>query len=409
MAQHQLKARQDADEAKRQHIEQINALRQHINALRDLITETVPPAPASPRSPSRSFRMPHRPSLLPPLPPLDSPRHAPAPAPELPPPAPAPPHVERAVEPEPPPPPRRRSMCFTFSHFQINIRGRPGEILLAEVRTKSDTSKFLTTELLSREGVFRHGVEAPVPETRIITKIAPVYQAARVAEEEPPPRVAPPPEDERRDQRRSGPEIIQIGFSRMPGRVTDQVGYDFDVSTQLVEDKVAVVARKTVTLLVDNAKKDLIAQTIAVQKTIDAVVTKIEGKIDREFVERMFNKFRVLLADMNEKIANIQCSFLEWVTRDELELVLHKFLGVVKEVSDAAGTKVKYNCLLCGKPRAHLAGMSFVDMVPPEDEEAAPKGRAVKRYAPPDTGKTSRSAEGHLKPPHRDVVEFLTA
>jgi hypothetical protein len=288
------------------------------------------------------------------------------------------------------------------------VRGRPGEILLAEIRTKSEASPFAATELLSREGVFRHGVEAPKAETRVVTKIAPVYQAVRVQEDGAETRAAPPPEDDHREQRRSGPEIIQIGFSRMPGRMADPVGYDFDMPNQLVEDKVAVVARKTVTLLVENAKNDLMTQTVAVQKMIDTVLTKIDGKIDREFVERMFNKFRVMLGDLNEKIANIQCSFLEWVTRDELELVLQKFLGIVRDVNDAAGTKVKYNCLLCGKPRAHLAGMSFVDMVPPEDEEA-PKGRAVKRYPPLDNGRTSRSTEVPMKPPHRDVVEFLTA
>jgi hypothetical protein len=66
-----------------------------------------------------------------------------------------------------------------------------------------------------------------------------------------------------------------------------------------------------------------------------------------------------MLNDVNEKLENIQCSFLEWVTRYALEIVLEKFLSVVEDVNDVAGTNKKYSCLLCGKPKVHLAGMSL--------------------------------------------------
>jgi hypothetical protein len=182
--------------------------------------------------------------------------------------------------------------------------------------------------------------------------------------------------------------------------------FDFDqVSLDMIEDKVAVVARKTVTLLADNAKNDLMAQAQAVQRSVDEMISKVEGKIDRDFVERMFNKFRVMLADMNEKIENIQCSFLEWVTRDELELVLQKFIGVVRDVNDAAGTKVKYNCLLCGRPRAHLAGMSFTEGVL-DEEPMEGKVKPKKKSSAPDYSRQDRTAESRKAP--RDVVQFLT-
>jgi hypothetical protein len=174
----------------------------------------------------------------------------------------------------------------------------------------------------------------------------------------------------------------------------------------MIEDKVAVVARRTVTLLAENAKNELISQSKQVQKAVDEMITKVEGKIDRDFVERLFNKFRVMLGEVNEKVETIQCSFLEWVTRDELELVLQKFLGVVREVNDAAGTKVKYNCLLCGRPRQHLAGMSLLDTLPPDDD--TPRAKLKRKYIVPDYGKQLRAMEGKGTAP-RDVVQFLTA
>ena len=107
---------------------------------------------------------------------------------------------------------------------------------------------------------------------------------------------------------------------------------------------------------------------------------------------------------MNEKIDNVQCSFLEWVTRDELELVLEKFLGVVSDVKDAAATKTKYNCLLCGKPRNHLAGMMIG-----EDEASRaittckPRRRAAPAPAP--TPANEPVVQGGAK--SRDIVQLL--
>jgi hypothetical protein len=280
-------------------------------------------------------------------------------------------------------------------------------MLISEMRTVSTASPFVTVDLVSRESAFRYGVpEVKVPEGRPTPKIE--VQAMRGAgEEHPPDRAMPPHAEPKAEGRRATPEVIRIGGIRMPQRASGQA-FDFDaMSADLIEDKVGVVARKTVTLLVDSAKNELTAQAKEVQRAMDEMISRVDGKIDREFVERMFNKFRVMLNDMNDKIANIQCSFLEWVTRDELELVLNRFLGVVKEVNDAAGTKVKYNCLLCGRPRAHLAGMSFTDALPDEENEET-KVRPKKRYIVLENGRMEKTADGKARAP-RDVVQFITS
>jgi hypothetical protein len=184
------------------------------------------------------------------------------------------------------------------------------------------------------------------------------------------------------------------------------------LSDELIEEKVAAFARKVVTLLADSAKADMSLQAAELKKIVDGVMTMIDLKIDREFVERMFNKFRVMLAVMNEKIENIQCSFLEWVTRDELTLVLEKFAGIVGEVQDSAAATGKYGCLLCGRKRSHVAGMSMAGEVPqaPQSSQLRPKtaGLGPKARRPvaaplpgvePDVGPTQKA---------RDVVQFLT-
>jgi hypothetical protein len=297
-------------------------------------------------------------------------------------------------------------MTWTISHFNTNIRGNLGQMLMTEIHTQKD-NPFATIEIYTEKGIIPAASSQPAPE-RTITKMVPVYAATR-SEEEPSPVRAPVESPiVEASHGKLQQEIIQIGFPRMVQRAA-MPNFDFDqVSNEMIEDKVAVIARKTVTLLAEAAKNDLMRQAREVQKIVDNMITKIEGKIDRDFVERMFNKFRVMLNDVNEKVENIQCSFLEWVTRDELEIVLEKFLSVVRDVNDAAGTNRKYHCLLCGKPKAHLAGMSLAppDLMPDGSEPTTSKKRARKKYPPPDYLQET-VADG--VPPPRSVVQYLTS
>lgn len=201
--------------------------------------------------------------------------------------------------------------------------------------------------------------------------------------------------------------FITIG-GRIPQRQMRNQGFEMNQEVMdMIEEKVMVVARKVVTILADNAKDEVQAQANEMKKNVDRVVTMIDGKIDREFVERMFNKFRVMLTELNEKIDNVQCSFLEWVTRDELDLVLQKFLSAIADVKDTAATKTKYNCLLCGRPRNHLAGM-MVDA----EEETMPARKSLhtaktrKRNLISRPGDSDRGHSALHRP--RDIVQFLT-
>ena len=191
-------------------------------------------------------------------------------------------------------------------------------------------------------------------------------------------------------------------------------GFTIDQDTnEMIEERVSMLARKTIAILADKAKQDMREQESELKKLIDQVLTQIDGKIDREFVERMFNKFRVMLNDVNEKLENLQCSFLEWVTRDELEMVLQKFIGVISDVKDAAATKTKYNCLLCGRPRQHLSGMMVrpdrpeTTTLPSEKPTTAVKpGRHLNTNTRDIHERRAKTSQGSQIP--RDVVQYLT-
>lgn len=102
-------------------------------------------------------------------------------------------------------------------------------------------------------------------------------------------------------------------------------------------------------------------------KVVEKVQTQIDNKIDRDFVERMFNKFRVVMSKLKEQLDQINCTFMGWVTREELEEVLEQYFATVREIHDTAGASSKFKCILCGRPRTHIAGM-IVDENPSEDK-----------------------------------------
>jgi hypothetical protein len=157
------------------------------------------------------------------------------------------------------------------------------------------------------------------------------------------------------------------------------------------------------------AKADVTNQAAEFRKMADAMVTMMDQKIDREFVERMFNKFRAMLSELNEKIESLQCSFLEWVTRDELELVLSRFAAVVGDVQDSAVAHAPYECLVCGRKRSHVAGMLIggdpPDQARPKTTTSQPLPKGRKPIMSPIAKDSAPMAPAQKI---RDVVQFVT-
>ena len=140
---------------------------------------------------------------------------------------------------------------------------------------------------------------------------------------------------------------------------------------------------------------------------VSKIQTDIDNKIDREFVDRLFNKFRVLVSELKEKVDQIQSTFLSWVTREELEEVLIQFSNNLKDIKDTAVGTTKYQCLLCGKPRTHVSGMMLLNQNEEENEKEINKS----------TSKSKSRIQSPLSPKKRlltpslprDIVQLITS
>jgi hypothetical protein len=123
----------------------------------------------------------------------------------------------------------------------------------------------------------------------------------------------------------------------------------------------------------------------------------------------MFNNLRVMLTELKEKIENLQHSFPEWVTRDELELVLSRFAAVVGDVRDSAVAHAPYECLVCGRKRSHVAGM----LIGGDPAQADRPKTAVTQSAPKPRRPILTPVDKEQLPATptqkvRNVVQFIT-
>lgn len=418
LAQQQLQQNQAADLLKKQINEQLIALQTKILNMPPQIIQMTSPEPhtSSPESkekerknsPKNSGR--RKLDILPPLPAQSSRTSTPQ-EPVRTEPEKIEPNVsiekiesERLAEPKPAPVQKK----FTFSNvsFNTNFENQKAPIIVSSINTMSPSNHLDHIELFTSIAPSNKPSIPRIPQVERPKQVEPEVQPEITLPLGPPP-VAPKPNVHVQND---------IYVNRIPTRqaAINNVELGSDMM-DMIEEKVTVIARKVVTILADSAKADMKEQANEMKKTVDKFVSLVDNKIDREFVEKMFNKFRVMLNEMNEKIENLQCSFLEWVTRDELEMVLQKFVGVVQDVKDAAATKTKYNCLLCGRPRNHLAGMMIdVGKKNSTSNDNAPTRHSVggnsmiKPTIHHDLSTTPTDQASTLNVPPRDVVQFLT-
>ena len=181
------------------------------------------------------------------------------------------------------------------------------------------------------------------------------------------------------------------------------------ISQDEIQEKVDNAIRKTLGGFTERVKKAVKQDVDEQLKVVQKVQTLIETKIDRDFVERMFNKFRVIINELKESFDNTQLTFQDWVTRDELEEVLTRFSQSLQDIKDTAGTTSKYRCLLCGRPRTHLAGM-LISSARSEEEDISEK---IENSERPRTGKSRSKAPKSIRRPSshampRDLVQLIT-
>ena len=175
-----------------------------------------------------------------------------------------------------------------------------------------------------------------------------------------------------------------------------------------IQEKVDIAIKSSISGFLERSKAESVKEVEKALKIVDQVTSKIDQKIDREFVERLFNKFRVVISDLKDKIDQIQSTFLGWVTRDELQQVLEKFIEQLQEVKDTAGGSSKYRCLLCGRPRTHISGMIVGDALNSYENDDD-NDNYENEPIPKNYKKISSRVQTPTTPKRpRDVIQLLT-
>jgi hypothetical protein len=209
------------------------------------------------------------------------------------------------------------------------------------------------------------------------------------------------------ERRRREPPVQTFALkvqTSLPQQVTLIPG--FEMAQADLEARVDSAVKLSIGGFLERVRVEVMKEVQSKLKVVDSVSTKIDAKIDREFVERMFNKVRIVVGELKTKIDDIHCTFMGWITREELNEVLEKFAQQLAEVRDTAGAKSKYRCLLCGKPRTHVAGM-FV--APPTDDSEDEPDKPPEKQRPVTRGSVQADKKrkaGPVRP--RDVLQLLT-
>lgn len=123
---------------------------------------------------------------------------------------------------------------------------------------------------------------------------------------------------------------------------------------------------------IDNRMRELCFMLGQFKREKDDLMSSIDRKVDRDFVERLFNKFRVLLNDMNDKVIQIQSGSDKYATLNQIEEVFKMIENVKSNIQAnasanstnnhfhkdeaAAGKRSFQECLFCGRKINLVAG-----------------------------------------------------
>jgi hypothetical protein len=175
-----------------------------------------------------------------------------------------------------------------------------------------------------------------------------------------------------------------------------------------IDEKVRVSITATLAGFLDRARGELMKEVQTRLKVVDLISSKIDGKIEREFVERLFNNFRAVITELKTKIEDVQSTFMGWITREELQQVLERFAESLAEIKDTAGGSSKYKCLLCGQPRTHVSGMIMHNTGMFEDDMQMEGEQVIIVPKPRPNSPVFAKAKRSIVPPPRNVLQLLT-
>lgn len=113
--------------------------------------------------------------------------------------------------------------------------------------------------------------------------------------------------------------------------------------------------------VIEKVKEELDIQSInnnvnKVSNEYSEVMSAIERKIDREYVERLFDKFRSIIHGINDRVKELADLNNDFATRQDFHNLLQFVKNMPKELRPGTVLKKGPACLFCGKPKASLVG-----------------------------------------------------
>jgi len=88
----------------------------------------------------------------------------------------------------------------------------------------------------------------------------------------------------------------------------------------------------------------------------DQLMLAVDRKVDRDMVERLFDKFRTLISSLNEKIKEMASMMGHFAKQKDVEAVAEVVAHMPEITERSVGIKKGPECLFCGRARSQLAG-----------------------------------------------------
>ena len=146
-----------------------------------------------------------------------------------------------------------------------------------------------------------------------------------------------------------GKSVSDSSSNIAPGVTISQI-----MKSKLTDDDIHLIA-----LRVDSELNiaDLKKQNELIERQNQEVLSALERKVDREFDERLFEKFRHYITQLKDAIADVNNRVSDLVTHSELDAVRKIAISIPTKIVDtcAVGRRGP-ECLFCGRPKTGVVG-----------------------------------------------------
>ena len=123
---------------------------------------------------------------------------------------------------------------------------------------------------------------------------------------------------------------------------------------KLTEEDIKTLALRVET---DLKLEDMKSKLTEIEKQNSEVLSALERKVDREFDERLFEKFRVYITQLRDSVNEVNGRVKDLVTHEELETVRKIAVSIPTKVVDTCSVGRRGpECLFCGRPKTSVAG-----------------------------------------------------